>query len=105
MDAQVEYQTNYGGTHTSSMKLGMTAAKSRDTKIIVISVDKWRAEAEKIIVGLPLIISGLQRVREFYRQYLQRMTSVELPDAELQRAYDWSRGSSGLVSNPTMGDD
>jgi glycogen debranching enzyme len=108
MDAQVEYETNYGGTHTSSMKLGMTAAKSRDTKIIVISGSiNGRAEAEK---SYRLLTSDYQRLwkesAEFYRQYLQRTTSVELPDAELQSAYDWSRVSliQGLVANPTMGD-
>jgi len=66
-----------------------------------------RAEAEK---SYRLLTSDYQRLwkesAEFYRQYLQRTTGVELPDAELQRAYDWSRVSliQGLVSNPTMGD-
>jgi glycogen debranching enzyme len=104
---RLEYETNYGGTHTSSMKLGMTS-KGRDTKIIAISGSvNGRAEAEK---SYRLLTSDYQRLwresAEFYEQYLQRTTSVELPDAELQRAYDWSRVSliQGLVSNPTMGD-
>lgn len=107
-DPEVEYETNYGGTHTSSMKLGITAAKSRDTKIIVISGSvNGRAEAEK---SYRLLTSDYQRLckesAEFYQQYLRRTTSVELPDLELQGAYDWSRVSliQGLVSNPTMGD-
>jgi len=107
-DPEVEYETNYGGTHTSSIKLGMTAAKSRDTKIIVISGSvNGRAEAEK---SYRLLTSDYQRLwkesAEFYQQYLRRTTGVELPDLELQRAYDWSRVSliQGLVSNPTMGD-
>src|SRR5882757_1194830 len=107
-DPEVEYETNYGGTHTSSLKLGMTAAKSRDTKIIVISGSvNGRAEAEK---SYRLLTSDYQRLwkesAEFYRQYLQRTTSVELPDVQIQDAYDWSRVSliQGLVSNPTMGD-
>jgi glycogen debranching enzyme len=105
--AQVEYDTNYGGTHTSSMKLGVTA-KGRDTKIIVIAGSiNGRAEAEKTY---RLLTSDYQRLwkesAEFYEQYLQRTVSVELPDAEIQRAYDWSRVSliQGLVTNPTMGD-
>jgi len=107
-DPEVEYETNYGGKHTSSMKLGMTAAKSRDTKIIVISGSvNGRAEAEK---SYRLLTSDYQRLwkesAEFYQQYLRRTTGVELPDLELQRAYDWSRVSliQGLVSNPTMAD-
>jgi glycogen debranching enzyme len=106
-EAQVEYDTNYGGTHTSSMKLGVTA-KGRNTKIIVIAGSvNGRADAEKTY---RLLTSDYQRLWresvEFYEHYLQRTVSVELPDAEIQRAYDWSRVSliQGLVSNPTMGD-
>jgi glycogen debranching enzyme len=107
VEPQLEYETNYGGTHTSSMKLGVTS-KGRDTKIIVISGSvNGRTEAEKTY---RLLTSDYQRLwkesSDLYQQYLQRTTSVELPDAELQRAYDWSRVSliQGLVSNPTMGD-
>src|SRR6266404_3360204 len=106
-EPRLEYETNYGGTHTSSMKLGVTAT-GRATKSIVISGSvNGRAEAEKTY---RLLRSDYQRLwkesADFYRQYLQRTTSVELPDAQLQSAYDWSRVSliQGLVSNPTMGD-
>jgi glycogen debranching enzyme len=106
-EPQLEYATNYGGTHTSSMKLGVTG-KGRDSKIIVISGSvNGRAEAENTY---RLLTSDYQRLRkesaEFYEQYLQRTTSVDLPDQDLQTAYDWSRVSliEGLVSNPTMGD-
>ncbi len=106
-EPQLEYETNYGGTHISSMKLGVTS-KGRDTKIIVISGSvNGRAEAEKTY---RLLTSDYQRLwkesAEFYQQYLQRTTSMELPDQELQKAYDWSRVSliQGLVANPTMGD-
>jgi len=89
------------------MKLGVTG-KGRDSKIIVISGSvNGRAEAENTY---RLLTSDYQRLRkesaEFYEQYLQRTTSVDLPDQDLQTAYDWSRVSliEGLVSNPTMGD-
>src|SRR4029077_5938209 len=41
----------------------------------------------------------------YYADYLKKTVRVELPDAQLQEAYDWSRVSllQGLVSNPTMG--
>jgi glycogen debranching enzyme len=106
-DPHLEYETNYGGTHTSSIRLG-TTAKGRDTKIIVISGSiNGRTDAEKTY---HLLTSDYQKLwrgsAEFYRQYLQRTTSVELPDVQIQDAYDWSRVSliQGLVSNPTMGD-
>jgi glycogen debranching enzyme len=104
---QLEYETNYGGTHTSSMKLGVTV-KGRDTKILVIAGSvNGRAEAEKTY---RLLTSEYQKLwresAEFYERYLERTTSVDLPDAEIESAYDWSRVSliQGLVANPTMGD-
>ena len=107
VEPRLEYETNYGGTHISSMKLGVTT-KGRDTKIIVISGSvNGREEAEKTY---RLLTSEYQRLlresAEFYDNYLQRTTSVELPDEKIQAAYDWSRVSliQGLVSNPTMGD-
>ncbi|HEY1424739.1 MAG TPA: hypothetical protein VGF20_14895, partial [Candidatus Acidoferrum sp.] len=107
VEPRLEYETNYGGTHTSSMKLGVTA-KGHDTKIIVISGSvNGREEAEKTY---RLLTSDYQRLlresAEFYEKYLQRTTSVELPDEKVQEAYDWARVSliQGLVSNPTMGD-
>jgi glycogen debranching enzyme len=104
---QLEYETNYSGTHRSSMRLGVTS-KGRDTKFIVIagSIDS-RAEAETVYKHLTADYEKLRsESTAFYQQYLQRTVSVELPDADLQRAYDWSRVSliQGLVSNSTMGD-
>jgi glycogen debranching enzyme len=41
----------------------------------------------------------------FYSQYLDRTLIAELPDAQLQQAYDWSRISvlQGMVTNPYLG--
>jgi glycogen debranching enzyme len=104
---QLEYETNYSGMHRSSMRLGVTS-KGRDTKLIVIAGSiNGRSEAETAYKQLTTDYQKLRRESAaFYRQYLQRTVSVALPDADLQRAYDWSRISliQGLVSNPTMGD-
>src|SRR5436305_4011297 len=42
---------------------------------------------------------------EYYRRYLDQTVSVELPDKDLQEAYDWSRLSlvKGMVDNPFLG--
>src|SRR5260370_30911480 len=42
---------------------------------------------------------------EYYKKYLNETVSVELPDAQIQQAYDWSRVSmvQGLVNNPFLG--
>jgi glycogen debranching enzyme len=104
---QLEYETNYSGTRRSGMRLGVTK-KGRDTRLVVIAGSiNGRAEAES---SYHLLTTDYQKLRSesaaFYRHYLQITTSVELPDADLRRAYDWSRISliQGLVSNPTMGD-
>jgi len=41
----------------------------------------------------------------YYAEYLQRTVQLDLPDADLQQAYDWSRISvlQGLVTNPFLG--
>jgi glycogen debranching enzyme len=104
---QLEYETNYSGTRRSSMHLGVTQ-KGRDTKLIVITGSvNGRAEAEAAYKQLTANYQTLLRESaQFYRDYLAKTVSVELPDADLQHAYDWSRVSliQGLVSNPTMGD-
>jgi len=43
--------------------------------------------------------------RKYYEDYLSRTLSLELPDAQLQAAYDWARISTiqGLVANPFLG--
>jgi glycogen debranching enzyme len=104
---RVEYETNYGGTRRSSMRLGPTA-KGSDTKLIAIAASiKGRGEAENTY---RLLSSEYEKLRsesaEFYQRYLQTTVSVHLPDGNLERAYDWARVSliQGLVSNPTMGD-
>jgi len=104
---RLEYETNYSGTPRSSMRLGVTS-KGRDTKLIVVTGSvNGRAEAE---TSYKQLVSNYQQLltesAAFYQHYLANTVSVELPDADLQRAYDWSRVSliQGLVSNPTMGD-
>jgi glycogen debranching enzyme len=104
---QLEYETNYSGTHRSGMRLGVTN-RGRDTKLMVIAGSiNGRAEAESTYKQLAADYQALLgESARFYRGYLAKTVSVELPDQELQRAYDWSRISliQGLVSNPTMGD-
>jgi len=106
-NSQLEYETNYSGTRRSSMRLGVTN-KGRDSKLIVIAGSiNGRAESEATYKQLTANYQRLlQESAQFYRDYLAKTVSVELPDADLQRAYDWSRVSliQGLVSNPTMGD-
>ena len=101
-----EYQTNYSSESDNSFRLGATE-KGRDTKVIVLAASvQGRAEAEAayqhLIEQYPQL---LRQSADYYRDYLSKTVSIELPDEELQRAYDWSRVSmiQGLVTNPYLG--
>lgn len=104
---RLEYETNYSGTRRSSMRLGVTP-KGHDTKLIVFSGSvRNLVESQKVYADISARYQELlSNSAQFYEHYLANTVSVELPDADLQRAYDWSRISliQGLVSNPTMGD-
>ena len=101
-----EYQTNYSSESDSSFRLGVTE-KGADTKVIVLAASvQGRSEAETIYQRLTAEYPQLLRQSaDYYRDYLSKTVSVELPDEELQRAYDWSRVSmiQGLVTNPYLG--
>ena len=101
-----EYQTNYSESAVNSFRLGVTN-KGKDTKLIVIagSLD-GRPPAEATYKKLAGGYAELLRASaDYYKKYLNDTVSVELPDAQLQQAYDWSRVSmvQGLVNNPFLG--
>lgn len=101
-----EYQTNYSESQESSFSLGPTT-KGKESKLIVIagSLD-GRAAAEKTYQHLTSAYAELLRESaEYYRDYLGKTVSVDLPDAQIQQAYDWARVSvlQGMVNNPYLG--
>ncbi len=101
-----EYQTNYSASQESAMRLG-TTAKGRETKIVVIAGSvNGRLEAESTYKHLIAEYENLDHESaKYYADYLSRTTTLELPDAQLQQAYDWARVSviQGLVTNPYLG--
>lgn len=103
---QVEYQTNYSASQESSMRLGVTA-KGTETKIIAIAASvKGRAEAESAYKHLIAdYVAAQKESAQYYNEYLSRTVSLDLPDPQLQQAYDWARVSTiqGLVTNPYLG--
>ena len=105
-DPHTEFQSNYSEAPTSSLRLGATA-RGKDTKLIVIAGStEGRAAAEKTYQHLTTDYAALlQESRKYYQDYLARTVRVELPDAQIQQAYDWARVSmlQGLVTNPYLG--
>jgi glycogen debranching enzyme len=105
-DAHLSYQTNYSSADQNSLRLGVTQ-KGKESKVLVIAASvAGRADAEKIYQHL--LTSYPDTVREsadYYRSYLDKTVSLELPDTALQQAYDWARISTlqGIVNNPYLG--
>lgn len=104
--AHLAYETNYSSSDESSMRLGVTQ-KGKETKALVIAASvTGLADAAKTYEHLLNSYAELIRESaEFYRTYLDKTVSLELPDAALQQAYDWARISTiqGLVTNPYLG--
>jgi glycogen debranching enzyme len=103
---RLSYQTNYSSSNENSFELGATSSKKESRFLVVSASVHGPAEAESVYQFLTTNYSSLQKESaEYYRSYLQRTVNLELPDPDLQKAYDWSRISlvQGLVNNPFLG--
>jgi glycogen debranching enzyme len=105
-DAHLAYQTNYSSSDENTLRLGVSP-KGKDTKVLVIAASV-NGPADAIKSYEHLMASSNAAVlasADYYRAYLDRTVSVELPDPKLQQAYDWARISTiqGLVNNPYLG--
>ncbi len=105
-DAHEEFQTNYSEAQESSFRLGVTA-KGKETKLIVIA-GSMTGITDAVSTYQELVMNYAKQQKEsaeYYRNYLGQTISVELPDAQLQKAYDWARVSlvQGMVTNPFLG--
>jgi glycogen debranching enzyme len=104
-DAHLAYETNYSSSTENSFRLGVTQ-KGKETKALVIAASvAGQAETQKIYQHLLTSYEdSIRASADYYRTYLDRTVSLELPDAALQQAYDWARISTiqGLVDNPYL---
>lgn len=100
------YQTNYSASDEDSIRLG-TTLKGKETKVLVIAASvTGPVDAAKAYDHLLSSYSELEHnTADYYRAYLDKTVSLELPDQALQRAYDWARISTvqGVVNNPYLG--
>jgi glycogen debranching enzyme len=104
--SEEEFDSNYISSAWSGIRLG-TTAKGKETKFIVIAASSdGFAEAQATYKKLTEQHEQLEKESaEYYAKYLERTTSVEVPDEELQRGYDWSRVSvaQGIVASAKFG--
>ncbi len=105
-NASLAYETNYSSSNENSLRLGVTA-KGKETKVIVMAASvTGRADAEKTYQRLlTSYADAMRESADYYRAYLAKTVSINLPDAALQQAYDWARISTiqGVVNNPYLG--
>jgi len=102
----LEYQDNYSSSNEDSFDLGVTAKKTENRLVILAASVHGAADAQKTYQQLSTDYARLlTEAAGYYRSYLGRTVSVELPDTQLQQAYDWSRISvlQGFVNNPFLG--
>ena len=103
---QVEYATNYSSSDQNGFRLGVTG-KGKESKLIIIAASmNGAAEAEATYHHLLNDSAALlESSAKYYRDYLARTISLDLPDKQIQQAYDWSRVSElqGVVKNPYLG--
>ena len=105
-DHREEFSTNYAASRENSFRLSVTS-KGRESKVIVIAAS-LQSRDEAMTVYRHLSSRSADLLREsaaYYIDYLNKTVGLELPDHDLQQAYDWSRISmvQGLVSNPFLG--
>ena len=105
-DSHLAYQTNYSASDENSFRLGVSP-RGKETKAVVIAASVASSEeASKTYNRLLTSYSdAIRRSADYYRDYLAKTVSLDLPDAALQQAYDWARISTiqGLVTNPYLG--
>jgi glycogen debranching enzyme len=102
-----EYSSNYSHSFQDSFLLGPTL-KGKDNKLIVIAASFTGRAAltslyDHLAKDYPVLLTDSA---EYYRNYLARTVNLKLPDAEIEKAYDWARVSmvQGLVHNPFLGE-
>jgi GH15 family glucan-1,4-alpha-glucosidase len=99
--------SNYNSSEYDSILLGPTA-KGTDTKLLVIAatIDGKGSLPQlyhRLATDYPALLSSSA---SYYSDYLDRTVKLDLPDKEIERAYDWSKVSmlQGVVQNPFLGE-
>src|SRR5215471_8560781 len=85
-DPHAAYQTNYSASDEDSMRLGPTP-KGKETKVLVIAASvTGPVDAAKAYERMLGSYSELERsTADYYRAYLDKTVSLDLPDQALQQ--------------------
>lgn len=104
--ASEEFENNFSQYHEDSFRLGVIAKGKARQVIAIAGAMTGRADAEssykRLVAGYEQMLS---ESADYYRNYLNQTVNLELPDEQIQKAYDWARVSmlQGMVTNPFLG--
>lgn len=101
-----EPKSNDTALHENVLRLS-SVAKGRATRLVVIAgsvTGQQDAEATYQQISSN-VISLREASAAHYREFLAHTTSIEVPDKDIQQAYDWARLSmvQGMVNDPLLG--
>jgi GH15 family glucan-1,4-alpha-glucosidase len=102
-----EHSTDYFSSSEDSILLGSTRRGSETKLLIVAASFGGRESLPRLYDHLAKdYLQLLSSAAGYYRDYLDHTISLELPDAQLENAYDWARVSmlQGVVENPFLGE-
>jgi len=103
---ETELATNYAASNESSFRLG-PSPRGDDHKIVVLAASvQGGKQLESTYKDLLAHAGDFEsQAAAYYHQYLSRTVALDLPDPELQQAYDWARVNmaQAIVDNPLIG--
>ena len=104
--SETELVTNYAAYRESSFRLGVSKP-GEDHKVIALAATVEGAKqldaTYKDLINHANEFEG--EAAAYYQQQLSRTAELEIPDKELQQAYDWARVNmaQAMVNNPLIG--
>ena len=101
-----EFDTNYASSSEDVLQLPPVTKPGSRQLIVISGSSTGRKAAEQTLHKLAAEFDSLrQSAAAHYTEYLARTPSIDIPDAAVQRAYDWARISmaQGMINDPLLG--
>lgn len=101
-----DYATNYSADGADAFNLNTVNGRA---EVLIAIAGSMKSRDEALQTWHRLIANASRLIQEaetYYQRYLDQTVQVQLPDKQLQDAYDWSRISvaKGMVDNPLLGE-
>jgi glycogen debranching enzyme len=100
------YSNNYAAAQSNSFLFpALAKGKATYNFVVAASFENEKQARDTYANLLANSVKLQQQAADYYRHYLDSTVVLTLPDAELQKAYDWARIATfqGLVDDPFAG--